>query len=116
MLTTCSSMRARASPRRCPDDSTDCIFRGEFMPSAPTNISTASQSEQAAVELSYAAGGARLPSFRWMVCALLFMATTINYMDRQLLGLLAPVLEKQIGWSELPYSRIVIAFQAAYAL
>jgi ACS family hexuronate transporter-like MFS transporter len=53
---------------------------------------------------------------RWTVCALLFFATTINYIDRQILGLLAPLLQKDIGWSELQYSYIVTAFQAAYAL
>ena len=53
---------------------------------------------------------------RWTVCALLFFATTINYIDRQILGLLAPLLQKEIGWSELEYSYIVTAFQAAYAL
>ena len=53
---------------------------------------------------------------RWTVCALLFFATTINYIDRQILGLLAPVLQKEIGWSEVGYGYIVTAFQAAYAL
>ena len=54
--------------------------------------------------------------FRWTVCALLFVATTINYMDRQVLGILAPTLEKALGWNEIEYSHIVMAFQAAYAL
>jgi MFS transporter, ACS family, hexuronate transporter len=54
--------------------------------------------------------------FRWTVCALLFAATTINYMDRQVLGLLAPTLEREIGWSEIQYSHIVMSFQAAYAI
>lgn len=54
--------------------------------------------------------------FRWTICALLFVATTINYMDRQVLGILAPTLEREIGWSEIEYSHIVMAFQAAYAL
>jgi ACS family hexuronate transporter-like MFS transporter len=54
--------------------------------------------------------------FRWTICALLFAATTINYMDRQILGILAPVLEREIGWTEVEYSHIVTAFQAAYAL
>jgi len=57
-----------------------------------------------------------LPSFRWTVCALLFAATTINYMDRQILGLLAPSLQKEIGWTEAHYGHIVVAFQAAYAI
>jgi ACS family hexuronate transporter-like MFS transporter len=54
--------------------------------------------------------------FRWTICALLFFATTINYMDRQILGILAPVLQKDIGWSEIEYGHIVTAFQAAYAI
>ncbi len=54
--------------------------------------------------------------FRWSVCALLFVATTINYMDRQVLGILAPTLEKALGWNEIEYSHIVMAFQTAYAL
>jgi ACS family hexuronate transporter-like MFS transporter len=58
----------------------------------------------------------RSSGFRWTVCALLFVATTINYMDRQVLGILAPTLEREIGWSEIEYSHIVMSFQAAYAL
>jgi len=54
--------------------------------------------------------------FRWYVCALLFFATTINYVDRQVLGLLKPVLEKELGWREAEYGWIVFAFQLAYAL
>jgi ACS family hexuronate transporter-like MFS transporter len=54
-------------------------------------------------------------NFRWTICALLFFATTINYIDRQVLGILAPTLEKEIGWSELEYSYFT-AFQAAYAI
>jgi ACS family hexuronate transporter-like MFS transporter len=53
---------------------------------------------------------------RWTVCALLFFATTINYIDRQVLGILAPALQKDIGWSEIQYGYIVTAFQAAYAI
>jgi len=54
--------------------------------------------------------------FRWVVCALLFFATTINYIDRQVLGILAPDLQRSIGWNEVEYGYIVTAFQAAYAL
>jgi ACS family hexuronate transporter-like MFS transporter len=53
---------------------------------------------------------------RWTICALLFFATTINYIDRQVLGILAPDLQKAIGWNEIDYGYIVTAFQAAYAL
>jgi ACS family hexuronate transporter-like MFS transporter len=51
-----------------------------------------------------------------VICALLFLATTSNYMDRQILGILAPVLQAELGWSESEYGHIVTAFQAAYAL
>jgi MFS transporter, ACS family, aldohexuronate transporter len=60
--------------------------------------------------------GARVGRFRWVICGLLFFATTINYIDRQVLGILAPDLQKEIGWSELDYGRIVIAFQVSYAV
>ena len=53
--------------------------------------------------------------FRWLICALLFFATTINYIDRQVLSILAPALQKEIGWSEMEYAHVVTAFQAAYA-
>ena len=47
---------------------------------------------------------------------MLLAATTINYIDRQVLGVLAPLLQEEIGWSELQYSYIVMAFQGAYAI
>ena len=53
---------------------------------------------------------------RWTVCALLFFATTINYVDRQVLSLLARTLEKSIGWNDIEYSNITTAFTVAYAL
>lgn len=59
---------------------------------------------------------AKTGGVRWTVCALLFFATTINYIDRQVLGILAPHLQKVIGWSEIQYGYIVAAFQTAYAL
>ena len=58
----------------------------------------------------------RRGNVRWVICALLFFGTTINYVDRQVLGILAPDLQHEIGWSELDYGRIVIAFQLAYAV
>ncbi len=54
--------------------------------------------------------------YRWTICALLFFGTTMNYVDRQVLGLLAPELQTKIGWTEVQYGYIVTAFQAAYAL
>src|SRR6185436_17289941 len=53
---------------------------------------------------------------RWIICALLFFAATINYVDRQVIGLLKPTLQTQFGWSEIDYADIVFAFQLAYAV
>lgn len=55
-------------------------------------------------------------SYRWRICALLFFATTINYLDRQVLGLLKPDLAVRFNWSETQYSYIVVVFTACYAL
>jgi len=55
-------------------------------------------------------------NYRWRIVALLFFATTINYIDRQVIGLLKPYIEKDLGWSEADYGYIVTAFQIAYAI
>src|SRR5680860_1087180 len=54
--------------------------------------------------------------YRWRICALLFFATTINYLDRHVLSVLAPDLQSEYGWSEIDYGYIVTAFQAAYGI
>ncbi len=54
--------------------------------------------------------------YRWSVCALLFFAITINYVDRQVIGVLKPLMEDELGWSEVDYGNIVTAFQASYAI
>src|SRR2546422_9329253 len=59
---------------------------------------------------------ARSGHFRWTICALLFFAATINYIDRQVIGILKPTLKTELGWDEIAYSNIVFWFQAAYAL
>ena len=56
----------------------------------------------------------RILGYRWTICALLFAATTINYIDRQVLGILAPTLQRDIGWSESQYGDIVSWFSLAY--
>lgn len=56
-----------------------------------------------------------MTNYRWRIVALMFFATTINYLDRQVIGLLKPTLEAEFHWTETDYSRIVMAFQAAYA-
>jgi ACS family hexuronate transporter-like MFS transporter len=54
--------------------------------------------------------------YRWMICAMLFIATTINYIDRQIIGLLKPDLQRLFSWSERDYAAIVFTFQLAYAI
>ena len=58
----------------------------------------------------------RIVPFRWVICGLLFLAATINYVDRQVIGLLKPTLQQQFGWNEIDYADIVFAFQLAYAI
>ncbi|HEY0667003.1 MAG TPA: MFS transporter [Sphingobacteriaceae bacterium] len=58
----------------------------------------------------------KIGNYRWTICSLVFFATTINYLDRQVISLLKPILEKEFSWTESDYSNIVIAFQLAYAL
>src|SRR6267378_6897446 len=53
--------------------------------------------------------------FRWVICALLLFGTTKNYMDRQVLGVLKITLQHDLGWNEIDYGNLVVAFQAAYA-
>lgn len=54
--------------------------------------------------------------YRWTICALLFFATTVNYLDRQVLSLLAPALSKEFGWSNTDYANITAVFQFGYAI
>jgi len=72
--------------------------------------------DRAAGEVAAQVPGTPTGRFRWTICALLFFATTVNYADRQILGILAPTLQKEIGWSEAQYGLIVTAFQGAYAI
>jgi ACS family hexuronate transporter-like MFS transporter len=66
--------------------------------------------------MSTAAASQPVTRHRWVICALLFFATTINYVDRQVIGILKPTLSAEFGWSETDYADIVFWFQAAYAL
>jgi MFS transporter, ACS family, hexuronate transporter len=54
--------------------------------------------------------------FRWMICALLFLGVTKNYMDRQVLSVLKTTLQHDLGWNEIDYSNLVFWFQAMYAV
>ena len=58
----------------------------------------------------------RVGKYRWVICALLFCVCTVNYMDRQVLGLLKPDLSKTFGWTETQYALMAIFFQFAYAV
>ncbi|WP_313394951.1 MFS transporter [Sphingobium yanoikuyae] len=58
----------------------------------------------------------RASRYRWLICGLLFAATAINYVDRQMIGVLKPVLQAELGWRESDYANIVFWFQCAYAL
>ncbi|OEZ55105.1 MFS transporter [Duganella sp. HH105] len=60
--------------------------------------------------------GQTVGKYRWTICALLFFATTVNYLDRQVLSLLAPDLSKEFGWSNTDYANIAAAFQFVYAI
>ncbi len=54
--------------------------------------------------------------YRWTICALIFFATTINYLDRQVISLVKINLDEEFGWSKNDYANITIAFQLAYAI
>ena len=58
----------------------------------------------------------KFSNYRWTVCALIFFATTVNYLDRQVIGILKPLLESDLGIGEKDYSRIIMAFQLCYAV
>jgi len=61
-------------------------------------------------------GRGAIGHYRWVVCALLFVATAINYVDRQIIGVLKPTLQHELGWNETAFADVVFWFQAAYAL
>ena len=59
---------------------------------------------------------AAIGKYRWTICTLLFFATTVNYLDRQVLSILAPDLSKEFGWSNTDYANITAVFQFVYAI
>jgi len=75
---------------------------------------TQSKREAQAVE-AIDSVNSRIGRYRWVICGLLFFATTVNYVDRQVLGILSKDLKDAIGWTEVDYGNIVAAFNAAYA-
>ena len=58
----------------------------------------------------------KIGRYRWTICSLVFFATTINYLDRQVISLLKSILEREFSWTEVDYANIVIAFQLSYAI
>ena len=58
----------------------------------------------------------KIGKYRWTICALLFVGTTMNYMDRQVLALLKDVLEVEFNWTDSDYANITSAFQISYAI
>ena len=58
----------------------------------------------------------KISNYRWTVCALIFFATTINYLDRQVIGILKPLLDSDLGIGEKDYSHIIMAFQLCYGV
>jgi ACS family hexuronate transporter-like MFS transporter len=76
-----------------------------------SSISTAAPRAAGASETTI-----RIGRYRWYICGLLFVASVINYIDRQVLSILKPTLQTQFGWSELDYGDIVLSFQLAYAI
>lgn len=81
---------------------------------SPPEESAASATGAAASIVGEIAG--RIGRQRWVICALLFFAATINYIDRQVLGILKETLSTEFGWTEIDYGWIVFSFQTAYAI
>jgi ACS family hexuronate transporter-like MFS transporter len=87
-------------------------------PSATPHVvpSPVSPEAPAILPQSTSAVSSRVGYFRWVICALLLFGTTKNYMDRQVLGVLKTTLQHDLGWNEIDYGNLVVAFQAAYAI
>src|SRR5712692_4553878 len=90
-------------------------------PTQPTSASgiLASQAQAAAAPAGEEAApsvSSRSGYFRWVICGLLLLGTTKNYMDRNVLGVLRVTLQHDLGWNEIDYGNLVVVFQAAYAL
>src|SRR5215467_4467765 len=89
------------------------------MESKTTIAQTAANNDEGAtIQLTRAVQNVGLLAgrYRWVICSLLFLGVTKNYMDRQVLGVLKAPLQHAFGWSEVDYGNLVSAFQAAYAV
>lgn len=78
-----------------------------------SNFNTA---DSAGADSSTGPAGALAGRFRWVICALLLLGVTKNYMDRQVLGVLKLPLQREFGWNEIDYGNLVFSFQTAYAI
>ena len=61
-------------------------------------------------------GGGPVTKFRWVICTFLLFGATINYMDRQILGVFKTTLQQDLGWNEIDYSNLIAFFQGSYAV
>src|SRR5689334_3436406 len=89
------------------------------LPKSQSEVSPPQSAGASAVGAAVAGAGAvaaRVGRLRWSICALLFFATTINYIDRQVIGILSKDLQGIFHWTEIDYGNIVAAFNAAYAI
>src|SRR5690348_6905121 len=113
-----STIRAGSTSSAFAESSNDRLDSGgEAHPRLPPRVANNRGGIVMDTSASPAAAAANtIGRFRWRICALLFAATTINYLDRQVLGVLKPDLERILGWTELDYSHIVASFQIAYAI
>ena len=60
--------------------------------------------------------GGSVGNFRWVICGILFLASAINYVDRQVIAILKPTLQAEFGWNDIDYGWIIFAFTTAYAI
>ena len=99
------------------DEITESVEKTAF-PKSQSDVSPPESAGASVIGAADAALGVktRVGYYRWTICALLFFATTINYVDRQVLGILSKDLQAALHWSEIDYGNIVAAFNAAYAL
>jgi MFS transporter, ACS family, hexuronate transporter len=100
---------------------TSKIVRATALPKSKSEVAPPQSAGASAAGAAIAAAegiGGRIGRYRWVICALLFFATTINYIDRQVLGILATDenFKRTIGWNEAEYGYVNTAFQAAYAI
>ena len=86
------------------------------MGSRPTSGAGASADSQTTQTAPQSLSSSAIGSFRWVICALLLLGVTKNYMDRQVLGVLKTTLQHDLGWNEIDYGNLIFAFQTAYAI